>query len=245
MKVIGAGLPRTATTTQAIAFEQLGFGPCYHMRDVMMDMDKGLTLWEAVARGEPDWDAIFGDAASTCDWPGARYYKELLEYYPDSKVVLSVRSADGWVRSMRDTIWPMYFGDSVMRHMCMARADLDPLWRRFMALMIHMTWADGTGGLAPPEDTYTDAGLAAAMDRWNERVKQDVPADRLLVWEPREGWGPLCEFLEVAVPDEPLPNVNDTAAFKEGILGGAIKVVNEWWDQRERPATGLHAAALE
>jgi Sulfotransferase domain len=245
MKVIGAGLPRTATTTQAIAFEQLGFGPCYHMRDVMMDMDKGLTLWEAVARGEPDWDTIFGDAASTCDWPGARYYKELLEYYPDSKVVLSVRAADGWVRSMRDTIWPMYFGDSVMRHMCMARAHLDPLWRRFMALMIHMTWADGTGGLAPPEDTYTDEGLAAAMDRWNDRVKQDVPADRLLVWEPRDGWGPLCEFLEVAVPDEPLPNVNDTAAFKEGILGGAIKVVNEWWDQRERPATGLHAAALD
>jgi hypothetical protein len=245
MKLIGAGLPRTATTTQAIAFEKLGFGPCYHMRDVMMDMDRGLTLWEAVARGEPDWETIFGEAASTCDWPGARYYKELLEYYPDSKVVLSVRSADGWVRSMRDTIWSMYFGDSVMHHMCMARAALDPLWRRFMDLMIHMTWAVGTGGLEPPEDTYTDEGLAAAMDRWNERVKRDVPADRLLVWEPREGWEPLCEFLEVAVPDEPLPNVNDTAAFKEGILGGAITVVNEWWDQRERPATGLHAAALE
>ncbi len=245
MKVIGAGLPRTATTTQAIAFEKLGFGPCYHMRDMMMDMEKGLALWEAVARGEPDWETIFGDAASTCDWPGARYYRELLEYYPDSRVVLSVRSSEGWIRSMRETIWSMYFGDSVMRHMCMARAALDPLWRRFMDLMVHMTWADGTGGLAPAEDAYTDDGLAAAMDRWNERVKQDVPADRLLVWEPREGWGPLCEFLEVAVPDEPLPNVNDTAAFKEGILGGAIAVVNEWWDQRDRPATGLHAAALE
>ena len=82
---------------------------------------------------------------------GARYYKEILEQYPDSKVVLSVRSADGWVRSMRDTIWSMYFGDSVMHHMCMARAELDPLWRRFMDLMIHMTWAEGTGGLEPPE----------------------------------------------------------------------------------------------
>ena len=80
------------------------------------------------------------------------------------------------------------------------------------------------------------------MDRWNERVKRDVPADRLLVWEPRDGWEPLCEFLEVGVPDEPLPNVNDTAAFKEGILGGAIAVVNEWWDQRERPSGGLHGA---
>jgi hypothetical protein len=182
MKVIGAGLPRTATTTQAIAFEQLGFGHCYHMRDLMMDFEAGLGLWEAVARGEPDWEAIFGDAQSTVDWPGGWCYKELLEYYPDSKVVLSVRSPDSWVRSMRDTIWPMYFGDSVMRHMCMARAAVDPVWRRFMDLMILMTWADGSGGLAPPEDTYTDEGLAAAMDRWNERVKRDVPADRLLVW---------------------------------------------------------------
>jgi hypothetical protein len=229
MKVIGAGLPRTATTTQAIAFEKLGFGHCYHMRDLMMDFEAGLGLWEAVARGEPDWEAIFGDAQSTVDWPGGWCYKELFEYYPDSKVV-------------RETIWPMYFGDSVMHHMCAARAQLDPLWKRFMTLMIHMTWADPTGGLAPPEATYEDEGLIAAMNRWNDRVKRDIPADRLLVWEPREGWEPLCEFLEVAVPDEPLPNVNDTAAFKEGILGGAISVVNDWWDQRERPSAGLHGA---
>src|ERR1700733_712501 len=142
MKVIGAGLPRTATTSQAIAYEKLGFGPCYHMRDVLMDMDKGLSQWEAVASGNPDWETIFGDGQSTCDWPGARYYKELLEYYPDSKVVLSVRSAEGWVQSMRDTVWAIYFGDSVMHHLCEARAVLDPLWKRFMDLMIVMTWRD-------------------------------------------------------------------------------------------------------
>jgi hypothetical protein len=47
------------------------------------------------------------------------------------------------------------------------------------------------------------------------------------------------------VPGEPLPNVNDTAAFKEGILGGAISAVNDWWNQRERPTGGLHGAAVE
>jgi hypothetical protein len=245
MRVIGAGLPRTATTSQAIAYEKLGFGPCYHMRDVLMDMDRGLTLWEAVAGSSPDWETIFAGAQSTCDWPGARYYKELLDYYPDSRVVLSVRSPDSWVRSMRDTIWAIYFGDSVMHHLCEARAALDPLWKRFMELMTVMTWQDPNGALAPPEATFDDAGLAAAMERWNDRVKADVPADRLLVWEPREGWDPLCEFLEVSVPDEPLPSVNDTAAFKEGIIGGAIGVVNAWWDKRERPSSGLHAAALD
>ena len=146
---------------------------------------------------------------------------------------------------MRDTIWAIYFGDSVMHHLCEARAVLDPLWKRFMDLMVVMTWRDPDGALAPARGDVRRCGLAAAMDRWNDRVKGDVPADRLLVWEPREGWGPLCEFLEVPVPDEPLPNVNDTAAFKEGIMGGAIGVVNAWWDQRERPSSGLHDTALD
>ena len=92
MKVIGAGLPRTATTTTLIAFEQLGFAPCYHMRDVFADLEGQLPLWERVVAGDPDWEAIFGNAQSTCDWPGARYYRELLEVYPDAKVVLSVRA---------------------------------------------------------------------------------------------------------------------------------------------------------
>jgi hypothetical protein len=243
MKVIGAGLPRTATTTQMITFEMLGFGRCYHMRDLMMDFEAGLPLWEAVAEGKPDWDAILGDASSCCDWPTAAYYKELLEHYPESKVVLTVREPEGWVRSMRDTVWSIYFGDSVMHHVCEARAVLDPLWRRFMDLMIPMTW--GADTLGPPESTFDDQALAASMHRWNERVKGEVPADRLLVWEPRDGWEPLCAFLDVAVPDEPVPNANDTAAFKEGVIGGALNVLNQWWDQRERPATGLHAAKAD
>jgi hypothetical protein len=243
MKVIGAGLPRTATTTQAIAFEMLGFGHCYHMRDLMLDFETGLTLWEAVAAGKPDWETIIGDSQSCCDWPTGRYYEELLEHYPESKVVLSVREPEGWVRSMRETVWAIYFGPSVMHHMCEARAVLDPLWRRFMNLMVIMTWGEDV--LGPPEATFDDAAFAAAMHRWNEGVKAAVPADRLLVWEPRDGWEPMCEFLQVPVPEQPLPNANDTAAFKEGIIGGALAVVNQWWDQRERPATGLHAAALE
>jgi hypothetical protein len=109
--------------------------------------------------------------------------------------------------------------------------------------MTTMTWAADV--LGPGESTFDDRAFAASMERWNERVKREVPADRLLVWHPGDGWAPLCEFLEVAVPDEPVPNANDTAAFKEGVTGGALAVLNQWWEQRERPATGLHAAALD
>jgi hypothetical protein len=242
MKVIGAGLPRTATTTQLIALEQLGFAPCYHMRDLLGDLEAGLPLWEAAFAGKPDWGRIFGDAQSTVDWPAARYYRELMDVYPDAKVLLSVRSADGWVRSMRDTIWDLFYGDSVMRHLCSARTHVDPLWRRYIDLMTAMNWDEQTGVLAG--DTADDAAFAAIMERWNEDVRATVPAERLLVWDPRDGWEPLCHFLEVGVPAEPLPRLNDTAGFKEGITGGALATLNAWWETRERPASGLHGAAV-
>jgi hypothetical protein len=243
MKVIGAGLPRTATTTQMFALEQLGRGRCYHMRDLLADLETGLPLWEGVAEGNPDWRQIYGDAHSTVDWPSARYYRELMDYYPDAKVLLSVRGGEEWARSMAKTVWGIFHGDTVIHHVSEARAVLDPLWRRYLALMHHLTWEDGVGALAG--DTSTEARLAAVMERWNESVRNTVPAERLLEWNPSEGWEPLCEFLEVEVPSEPLPRLNDTTSFREGIIGGALEVVNEWWGARERPTSGLHGAALK
>ena len=241
MKVIGAGLPRTATTTQMIALEMLGFGPCYHMRNVLADLETGLPPWERAMDGDPDWEAIFGDAQSSCDWPSAAFTKELADYYPEAKVVLTVRDPQGWVKSMRETVWAIYYGDSVMHHLCDARYLIDPLWKRFIDLMIRMLWS---GDAALSGDTLTDEGFVALFNAYTDRIKAEIPAERLLVWDPREGWEPLCDFLGVAVPDEPLPRVNDTSAFKEGILGGAIASVNQWWDEREAPTGGLHGAAV-
>jgi hypothetical protein len=48
-------------------------------------------------------------------------------------------------------------------------------------------------------------------------VKRRVPQERLLVYEVKEGWGPLCEFLGVPVPDEPFPRLNDTAQMQRGM----------------------------
>jgi hypothetical protein len=156
MKVIGAGLPRTATTTQMFALEQLLAGPCYHMRDLLMDLEAGLPLWEQANDGSPQWEQIFGEARSTVDWPSARYYRDLMSHYPEAKVLLSVREPEEWVRSMRATVWGIFHGDSVIHHVCRARAVVDPLWRRYTALMHQMTWQEGTGVLAG--ETFTDAG---------------------------------------------------------------------------------------
>jgi hypothetical protein len=242
MKVIGAGLPRTATTTQMFALEQLDCGPCYHMRDLLMDLEGGLPMWEAAADGSPDWEQIFGGCRSTVDWPSARFYSELMEHYPEAKVLLSVRGGEEWAASMQQTVWGVFHGDTVIHHLCEARAVVDPLWKRYMALMRQITWNDGTGALAG--DTSTTAGLIEVMERWNETVQRTVPAERLLVWNPKEGFEPLCDFIGIEVPSEPLPRLNDTTAFREGIIGGALDSVTEWWGDRERPTEGLHGAAI-
>ena len=165
-----------------------------------------------------------------------------MDYYPDAKVLLSVRGGEEWARSMIKTVWGIFHGDAVIHHVSDARAVLDPLWRRYTTLMRNMTWNEG-GALAGG-DVSTEAGLIEAMERWNQGVIGTVPAERLLVWNPSEGWDPLCEFLEVDVPPDPLPRLNDTTSFREGIIGGALDVVNEWWGARERPTSGLHGAAL-
>ena len=243
MKVIGAGLPRTATTTQLVVLEQLGFGPCYHMRNLMMDFETGLPLWEAVMEGNPDWETIFGDAQSTVDWPSARFYKDLMEYYPDAKVLLSVRSGEGWARSMLETIAGLFFGDSLMAHVSKARTHVDPLWKRYLDLMGRMNWDPEVGALAG--DPETEEGLIAIMERWNAEVQETVPAERLLVWDPKDGWGPLCEFLEVPVPDGEVPRLNDTESFKAGITGGSIQVLSSWWAEQQKPEHGLHGRPVD
>ena len=94
--------------------------------------------------------------------------------------------------------------------------------------------------------------MAEAMERWNQTVIDTVPSERLLVWHPKEGWEPLCEFLDVPVPDQPLPNVNDTENFQKNlIMGPAIAAINAWWEENgpaedpaeKRPAGPAAASA--
>jgi hypothetical protein len=56
----------------------------------------------------------------------------------------------------------------------------------------------------------------------NAHVKATVPAERLLVFEARDGWAPLCRFLDVPVPDSDYPHLNDAAQIRRAIAGVKI-----------------------
>jgi hypothetical protein len=224
MQVIGAGLPRTGTLTQKVAIEMLGLGPCYHWVDVLADLNR-VGQWQRALDGAGPWAEIFTGFDSTVDWPGGYFYRELMERYPEAKVLLSTRRAEAWEKSFRETIWDMGHGESLLRLLSSARGQVDPQWRDYLALVERMFWG--------PEGTFatghaTPAELIAEMERHNAEVKSTVPAERLLVWEVGDGWEPLCEFLEVEVPAEPLPHVNDRETFLGRVADGAIATLTAW-----------------
>jgi len=232
MTVIGAGLPRTGTLTQKLALEELGLGPCYHWVNVIADLDQ-VGLWDQALDGEGQWEQIFEGHHSSVDWPGGYFYEELTHVYPDAKVLLSVRDPVSWERSFRDTIWTMSHGKTLMPLLAHARAEIDPRWRSYLELVDRMFWG--------PQGTFADgydepAQLIEQMVSHTQQVKRIVPAERLLVWDVREGWSPLCEFLEVDVPDAPLPHANDRDTFLERVIGGALDALQAW---RESPAAAV------
>jgi hypothetical protein len=231
INVIGAGLPRTATLSQKVALEMIGFGPCYHMVDVLGDLGRA-DDWAAALEGNADWDKTFAGYQATVDWPGSFFYAELVDRYPDAKVVLSVRDSHKWAESICNTISGVLYGDTLMKDLSSARGRVDPAWARYISLMTLM-WEKS--GLLPVGDPMDREALARGIERYNEEVKRVVPADRLLVWAPSDGWEPLCAHLGVPVPQAPFPALNDSAIFADRIVDSALAALNAWRSSQEAP----------
>lgn len=201
LSVVGAGFGRTGTASLKIALERLGCGPCHHMSEVRSKPGQ-VEHWEAIAAGRPaDWNAVFDGFRSSVDWPSARYWRELAAFYPDSKVLLSVRPAERWWTSFSATI------KTLLDHE--APPD-EPQIARLRAMARQVILDGSLRGASHDRET-----AIAAFDAHTAEVRASVPADRLLVFDVAEGWEPLCRFLQVPVPDEPFPRTNSTEEFWE------------------------------
>ncbi len=234
MKVIGTGVPRTGTLSQKVALDLLGMGPCYHMVNILANL-KLVPDWQDALEGNANWDKIFDGFEATVDWPGGYFYRELLERYPDAKVIHSVRAPEKWLKSMRETVWGTYFGGELIRHMSDARAVVDPEWDAYLRLMRGLLWNEGTGTLSQARDNAD--GLLPAFDAYTEEVRRTVPSDQLLVYDVSEGWEPLCDFLEVPVPDEPMPRVNDGDEYRRRLVELSLVKLQAYWAATNGPVT--------
>jgi hypothetical protein len=191
LRVVGAGLPRTATRSLKGALETLLDDRCYHMAEVF-DHLEDVPTWRAATRGdEVDWRSFPPDCVAAVDWPASAFWRELAEAHPDALIVLSTReSAAKWWESADQTILPVLRNPVEPKH---------EEWRE----MVHELFAREIGS------DWDDAEQAQAYyARHNESVRREAPTDRLLEWRATDGWEPLCRALGVAVPDEPFPRVN-------------------------------------
>jgi hypothetical protein len=202
LKVIGAGLPRTGTLSLKHALEELGFRPCHHMRELAR-LPERWPLWERAFDGEPvDWDVIFKGFAATVDAPASFLYREIASHYPQAKVILTLRDPERWFQSMRATIYADGYREKLAE---------TPI-ASFMAKMLGYAARRrgiGTSGKplasTPPDREAAIAGFHAH----NAEVRAAIAPERLLVFEAREGWAPLCRFLDVPVPEAPFPHLNE------------------------------------
>jgi hypothetical protein len=213
LKIVGAGLGRTGTYSLKVALEALGFSKCYHMTEVLAHPEHA-KVWDAAIRGEPvDWEALFQGYQATVDWPGCNFYREFLRLYPEAKVILTVRDPERWHGSARQTIYHVRAGDRRLQPFL-------PGMRQFGRMVDRLIW-DGMF-----QGRFEDKPYAIAVfEGHNAEVQKTVPPDRLLVYEVKEGWGPLCQFLGVPIPEgKPFPHLNDTEAFRSQIRRTTLAV---------------------
>ena len=199
---IGSGLGRTGTKSLHGALNRLGFGPTHHMFELFQQKER-MPLWIEAGAGRPDWEAIFEGYRSAVDYPAAAFWRELAKYYPDAKVIHTVRDPDEWFESTQATIFRRDgFAATAMRSGGMVADFFKVVTRDFTCSL---------------DDR---ACMTDYFRRHTEAVKAAIAPERLLVYEVREGWEPLCAFLGVPVPDEPFPAQNDRAEFVARVASG-------------------------
>lgn len=213
LKVIGAGFGRTGTRSLKTALEELGFGRCYHMEEILKNPSHMKQWAEIMGGGKADWKELFKGYQSSTDWPVAAYYKDLMTVYPDAKIILTVRDPESWHVSIMGTLYQ--FGRSRRYGRWI---QIIPWAYQFFNAMEKVIWE----GIF--HNKLEDKSHAIAVfNNHIEEVKRIVPEERLLIFEARHGWEPLCEFLNVPVPaNKPYPHKHNGAPIRRVLKYGAL-----------------------
>jgi hypothetical protein len=195
VQVIGTGLSRTGTLSLKVALERLGYGPCYHAFEYL-GAPGHVDLWHQAIdqQGNVDWDQIFHNYRSVTDVPSVLFWRQLIDVYPEARVILTERDPARWYDSVIRTIERGRRAQSDPTETI--PDDRWPLIERVMAALLPMEQYGNRGAFI---ETYR---------RHNEAVKNAVSPERLLIFRAVDGWGPLAQFLGVEAPEEPFPHLN-------------------------------------
>jgi len=209
LQVVGAGFGRTGTLSMKAALEQLGFGPCYHMAEVIVHPHFA-EHWMTAASGQPvKWDVVFNGYKAAVDWPACSFYREQAEHFPNAKVILTLRDMNTWFDSCQATIF------NIMK----VPPEVVPPHMAHVARLARKLVQEHTFG-----DRLDDREHCIAVHLAHiEEVKRAIPPERLLVFEVKQGWDPFCKFLGVPVPETPFPRVNERENFGKDLPKGVSR----------------------
>jgi hypothetical protein len=197
LKVIGAGFGRTGTLSLKLALEMLGVGRCYHMIEVFHTPGAPQQWTDAIAGKSVDWEKVFDGFTATVDFPGCIFYREFAALYPQAKVILTERESEEWFASTQATIF-----NPARRAQPSPRPDMSEMVDKMLGRVFDGRIADR-------------AHVIGVYERHNAAVRRDIAPERLLVFNPKEGWDPLCAFLGLPKPAAPFPRANTREGFEQ------------------------------
>lgn len=204
---------RTGTASLRTALEKLLGGECYHMQTVAKNPSHA-EFWIKACDEEitnQEWRQFFKHYTAAVDFPPVAFYERLMDIYPKAKLVLTTRDPDKWFVSVKNTIAPFLKRMSTFPRSLFSRNQLrgkmikKVLRKRFGFDIFHQ---------------FHSENCMTKVYRYHiEEVLRIVPPDRLLVFRAKDGWGPLCDFLDLPEPNEPYPWENTTQNFNARSVG--------------------------
>ncbi|XP_077968547.1 uncharacterized protein LOC144422694 [Styela clava] len=209
MKLICAGLPKTGTKTIAEALRILG----YNVHDVFEQFMKDRELWDKIVNNTvttEDYQRVLGDVDAVMDWPAVAVWEQIMDAFPDAKVILMVRSSeDEWYKSMKrhSGIINKYVPTNETIQQILFGLVSGPVASQFYKLET----AFCSACLGIPRmygSVVTETFLRSRYRQHNSYVKSTCPKGKLLIYNVKEGWEPLCQFLNREIPDQTFPKVN-------------------------------------
>jgi len=204
MKLICAGMPKTGTKSITKALRHLGFTVFDWEEQTFDFLDHWLDVFQNGVK--PDARRIYQNADAVVDIPGNFFWEEILEAFPDCKVILSERDEDSWVKSL---VKHLEISQAQASLICILYNNminlLSPTRRKFTYIL------DCHRGSILGYSRGNTGSTCVFRKRYrihNHRVKSIVSRDKLLVYNVQQGWKPLCDFLGCEVPAAAFPHEN-------------------------------------
>ncbi|THD18981.1 Nad dependent epimerase dehydratase [Fasciola hepatica] len=203
---------RTGTISLKLGLEILLGQPCYHSYEISEKHRDHIPVWRDIfeqLKQDPNSSVpaekirkLFKNYRATTDHPACALHRQLLDIYPQAKFILTLRDSRAWIKSIRETVmphkphFPPTFAGRLGERIVLGAGFM---YSNTLSFNYALGW---------DVDITDDEQCTEAFDRRTEEIIRTIPPERLLIYRVADGWEPLCQFLNLPVPNTPFPHAN-------------------------------------